>query len=259
MKRFLLILTLLWILVGCAQAEPEIIEREVVVTQVVERVVEVEGETAVKEVGVSEIGRNQRNQQTRRLIIKTGNMSIEVDDIDTAVADAIALVAGQGGYIVSQNVSGAGRYRNASLTLGVPVDSFEMMMETFRELGEVESESATGEDITEEFVDLTSMLENLTATQARLRDLLTTATNVEETLEVDRELRQIEGEINIVQGRMKYLSERARFLHHYTQPLIYRRNPHSDPARLDARGNGRTRFCRVARHSAERQRGSHLL
>ena len=154
-----------------------------------------------------------RNQlaQVNRLIIKTGNMSIKVEDIDQAVNNATEFIVGLGGYIVSQEVSGYNQHRNATVTLGVPVNNFEMAMAAFREYGIVNSESAAGQDVTEEFVDLTSRLENLQATQTRLRQLFDAAQNVKETLEVDRELRQVEGEINIVQGRMKYLSERAAF------------------------------------------------
>lgn len=155
--------------------------------------------------------RANSSQQTQRLIIKTGSMNVEVDDIDIAVGNATSYVVGLGGFIQSQNVSGSGRFKSATLTLGVPVDQFENAMATFREYGEVGSENATGQDVTEEFVDLTSRLTNLEATQTRLRELYEEARNVEETLEVDRELRRIEEEINVVQGRMKYLSERASF------------------------------------------------
>ena len=156
------------------------------------------------------IGRNDL-AQTQRLIIKSGNMSIEVKDIDLATSDATNFILGLGGYIVNQDVSGYDNRRNATLTLAVPVANFEETLAAFRQYGVVNSESASGQDVTEEYVDLNSRLENLLATQTRLRELFDAAQNVEETLEVDRELRQIEGEINVIQGRIKFLSERASF------------------------------------------------
>lgn len=166
-------------------------------------------QSAPAELDIARSGERQQVQQ--RLIIKTGNMSIEVDDLDMAVDDAISLATGLGGYIVSQEVSGYDRYRTANLTLGVPVAEFENVMAVLREYGRVEVESATGEDVTEEYVDLNSQLTNLTAVQERLRALLEEARTVEDTLEVDRELRQVEGEINVIQGRIKYLADRAAF------------------------------------------------
>ncbi len=161
--------------------------------------------------GEADIDRETRSQQTQRLIIKTGSMNVEVDDIDIAVGNATSYVVGLGGYIQSQNVSGSGRFKSATLTLGVPVEQFENAMATFREYGEVGSENATGQDVTEEYVDLNSRLTNLEATQTRLRELYEEARNVEETLEVDRELRRIEEEINVIQGRINYLADRAAF------------------------------------------------
>jgi hypothetical protein len=65
--------------------------------------------------------------------------------------------------------------------------------------------------VTEEFFDLGARLENLEATQERLRVFLEEAQNTEEALMVHRELRQIEEEINVITGRMEYLSDRASF------------------------------------------------
>ncbi|MGB1252242.1 MAG: DUF4349 domain-containing protein [Candidatus Promineifilaceae bacterium] len=170
----------------------------------------VEGIGASNSIGPTIRG-GARQQTQQRLIIKTGNMSIDVDDIDIAINDAIGLTTGLDGYIISQEVSGHDYYRSASLSLGVPVSEFENVMAALREYGDVGAESATGEDITEEYVDLNSRMTNLIAIQGRLRALLEDARNVEDTLKVDRELRDIEEEMNIIQGRIKFLADRAAF------------------------------------------------
>ncbi len=214
LKKFTLLLFML-VLVACGSAAQEM-------SNAAERPVETVGEVSGNfddaadfEAPVEEDrlagDRDTNSQQSNRLIIKTGSMNVEVGDIDIAVGNATSYVVGLGGYIQSQNVSGSGRFKSATLTIGVPVDQFENAMATFRDYGEVGSENASGQDVTEEFVDLNSRLTNLEATQTRLRELYDEARNVEETLEVDRELRRIEEEINVVQGRIKYLSERASF------------------------------------------------
>ena len=211
-KLFLTLTILLLLMAGCGQQEmsasyaPNSEEAAAYDFEEAEQMVVVEGEVAELD-----IGRNREQQVQQRLIIKTGNMSIEVDDIDIAINDAIGLATGLGGYIVSQEVSGYEGYRSASLTLGVPVSEFENVMATLRDFGNVQAESATGEDVTEEYVDLNSRMTNLVATQERMRALLEEARNVEETLEVDRELRRIEEEMNIIQGRIKFLADRAAF------------------------------------------------
>jgi hypothetical protein len=97
------------------------------------------------------------------------------------------------------------------MRLGVPVDRFETVLKALRDLGTVSNESASGEDVTDQYFDLNSRLNNLTATRDRLRDFLNDAKNVEEALRVNDELRVIEEDIAVIQGRINYLADRAAF------------------------------------------------
>lgn len=155
---------------------------------------------------------SQQSQPQQRLIIKDGNMTITVDDTETAVNQATDLAVSSGGYIISQTVFDDPQgFRYATMRLGVPVDSFEVVMRALRNIGEVTNESASGEDVTDQFFDLSSRLDNLTATRDRLRDFLNDANDVDEALRVNTELRQIEEEIAVIQGRLNYLADRAAF------------------------------------------------
>jgi hypothetical protein len=71
--------------------------------------------------------------------------------------------------------------------------------------------STSGQDVTDEFVDLSSRLSNLEATASRVRNFLDEARNVEEALDVNIELSRLEGEIEVIKGRMQYLSQSAAF------------------------------------------------
>jgi len=75
---------------------------------------------------------------------------------------------------------------------------------------EVTNESISGQDVTEEYVDLQAQLTNLEATADRVRSFLDEARTVEEALDVNRELGRLEGEIERITGRMKYLESSAR-------------------------------------------------
>jgi hypothetical protein len=148
---------------------------------------------------------------TQRLIIKDGNITLEVDDTEITVDSATDIITSMGGYIVSQNMYTSSDQIFANIRFGVPSEQFETAMRQLGTLGEVLGESASGQDVTEEFFDLGARLENLEATQERLRVFLEEAENTEEALMVHRELRQIEEEINVITGRMEFLSDRASF------------------------------------------------
>jgi hypothetical protein len=151
-----------------------------------------------------------------RKIVKNAEVSVLVEDSDIAVDRLTQVVSDSGGYIVSSRVwyqeYDKENYKYASITLGIPVDQFEVTMRRVRALGlRVLDENASGEDVTDQFVDLQSRLTNLEATQARIQSFLADAKSVDEALRINQELAQIEAQIEEVKGRMNYLSDRSAF------------------------------------------------
>ena len=149
--------------------------------------------------------------QSNRRVIQTGELTIMVTDTDTAVQAAIDLAATFDGYILQERVWDGPdrRYRYADFTFGILADDFEGLAQALKTLGQVQSETASGQDVTDERLDLTSRLANLYENQNRLRGFLDQAQTITETLTVHQELISIEGAIGEVQGRINFLSNRA--------------------------------------------------
>jgi hypothetical protein len=212
---------------GCAAPTAESVEIQVT------RVVEKEGETFVEQVVVtaaptqapmstpvanipSGSHSSVRSSQPNRLIVKNAELRLLVADTDVAIDRTTQIVADTGGYIISSRIrynEWLGKnYKYASITLGVPVDQFELAMRRLRSLAlRVEDETASGQDVTDEYVDLQSRLGNLKATRDRIREFLDQARTVEESLKVNEQLSAIEEQIEQVQGRMNYLFDRAAY------------------------------------------------
>ena len=147
-----------------------------------------------------------------RLIIKNGQLAITVMDTETAVSTATQLIADLGGYIISQQQFDAEfGSRAANMQLAVPVNQFETALQQLRQLGDVTNDFAGGQDVTAEYVDLGSRLDNLIATRDRLRSFLDAAETVEEALRVNDQLKGVEEEIAVIQGRLNYLGDRSAF------------------------------------------------
>jgi hypothetical protein len=75
----------------------------------------------------------------------------------------------------------------------------------------VQSETSSGQDVSDEYVDLQARLTNLEATAARIRELLKEAKDVDEALQVNLKLSEVESEIEQIKGRMQYLKDRSAF------------------------------------------------
>jgi hypothetical protein len=152
-----------------------------------------------------------------RKIVKNAEVSVLVEDSDIAIDRLTQVVSDVNGYIVSSRVwyqphTDGENYKYATVTLGIPVDRFEVAMRRVRGLAvQVLDENASGEDVTDQFVDLQSRLSNLEATQARIQSFLEDAKTVDEALRINQELAAIEAQIEEVKGRMNYLADRSAF------------------------------------------------
>jgi hypothetical protein len=147
-----------------------------------------------------------------RMVIKNAEMELMVEEVDTAIERVNQLAADYGGYIISSQTWYEDELKYATLRLAVPSDTFEAALNHLRNVAQqVVNEVASGQDVTSEYVDLQSRLANLEATAARVREFLAQAQDVEEALQVNRQLSDLESQIEQVQGRMRYLKGRSAF------------------------------------------------
>lgn len=143
-----------------------------------------------------------------RMIIRTVEMELIVHDTEATLETVRALTAEFNGYIASSNSWHEQGVLAARLTIRVPAEDLNTVLERLRTLGQVESENQSGEDVTEEYVNLEARLKNLELAEQELQELLQTRQETgktEEILEVYRELINIRGQIEQIKGRMQYL------------------------------------------------------
>jgi uncharacterized protein YxeA len=157
----------------------------------------------------SEAKETQTSYVVDRQVIKTAYLSIEVDDFQEAAKDVEGITAKAGGYVLSSNsyVTDTG-HRRGSVTIRVPETGFLSVIEELEAIGEVKSKSATGQDVTEEYIDLEARLKNYEKQEARLLEILSKAEKVEDILKVEEQLGRVRGEIERLTGRLRYLNER---------------------------------------------------
>jgi len=142
-----------------------------------------------------------------RMVIKTGSLSLVVDDVSQSVEEIVNYAEGKGGFLVTRNINKYGLELSGFVTVRVPSEYLEEAMTFIKEMGDLESENIDGRDVTEEYTDLDSQLKNLKATEAQFLEIMKKAVEIEDVLAVQRELSYIRGEIEVLEGRMKYIRE----------------------------------------------------
>lgn len=143
-------------------------------------------------------------------IVKNASLELQVpkDGFERAFEQA-QLVAGKyGGFVVSSSTSGT-RIRSGSLLIRVPNASFEQALADLRDLGDVEGESISGEDVSAQFVDLEARLRTWEAQETVLLRLMDRATSVEDTLKIQRELQDVQLRIEEIRGQLRLLRDRT--------------------------------------------------
>lgn len=146
-----------------------------------------------------------------RLIIKNGFLSLLVENVDEAVNHVQQFAVAQKGFVVSSDLDRSGRTPYATVMIRIPSDVFDSGITDLKGIGEVRYESVTGQDVTEEFVDLGAQLENYKATEAQFLEIMKRATDISDVLAVQRELTNVRYQIERIEGRRTYLTESAAF------------------------------------------------
>ena len=147
-----------------------------------------------------------------RLILRTGQASVEVDSLEAAMAQLRRLAQRTGGFVADAAVrSGRDQVPHATLELKVPSARFDELTEGLQPIGRLEYVNVSAEDVSEEFVDLTARAANGRRMEERLVELLRTRTGkLQDVLSVERELARVREEIERIEGRLRYLQTSAQ-------------------------------------------------
>jgi hypothetical protein len=141
-----------------------------------------------------------------RMIIYTAHMSMTVKDIDAAVKTLTGMVKETGGYIISSSQNSMGdEGKGARYTIKVPAASLTPFQDKIGQIGHVTSQDQTGQDVTEEFVDQSARLHNMSLEEKKYQEMYDRAKSVDDMLKVRRELGRVRGDIEALQGRLQFI------------------------------------------------------
>jgi hypothetical protein len=158
-----------------------------------------------------------------RLVIKNASIKIQVDDLAGTIAALRGFADKAGGSVSELTVEGNSDSpapntahsasetvpipgpASASMTLRVPAPKLSQLVAQTSSLGRVISQASDESDVTQKHIDLSAHLANLQAEEVRLRALLARAGNVNDLLQVERELARVQGDVESMQQQLAYL------------------------------------------------------
>ncbi len=150
-----------------------------------------------------------------RLVIQNVNLSIVVKDVPESVKAIQNMAKEMNGYVVSVNVyqtlvrEGI-KAPQANMVIRVPAERLDEALERIKQDAvEVQSETRSGEDVTDQYVDLQSRLRAKQAAEAQLLKIMEKAEKTEDVLAVYQQLQQVQSEIEVLKGQIKYYEQSA--------------------------------------------------
>ncbi|WP_282015803.1 DUF4349 domain-containing protein [Marinifilum flexuosum] len=144
----------------------------------------------------------------KKKIIKDGRIGLKVTNVEAAKTRVDSIVKLYGAYYSNENLNNTDWETTYSLTVRIPSVHFESFISAIEQSkGEILYKEIDARDVTEQFIDLETRLQNKRAYAKKYKDLLKKAKTVKEILEIEEKIRHIEEEIESTSGRLKYLSD----------------------------------------------------
>ena len=148
---------------------------------------------------------------SNRMVVQDTSLSMQVKEV-ASVLTSIEKTAGDlGGYMVSRSMSKPEGAASGDIIIRVPVEKKEAALVAIKALGvKVVSESVSGYDVTDQYVDIQGRIDGLNKTKAKMEALLAQATKVSDLMEIQLQLDNIQQQIDNYIGQQKYLEQTAK-------------------------------------------------
>lgn len=171
----------------------------------------------------------QSNVPADAKIIKTAYLSLKTTDFDGVVSTLEARAVDSGGYVTTSNLySGSDEGRSLTLTLRVPAQMLDEYIQSASALGQVTNRTITAEDVTAHYTDIDARLTAAKARRDRLNELVASASNMTELIELESALSDVQ---LTIEGYERTLSDMDTRISYATVDIAIRETLPEEAAR----------------------------
>jgi chromosome segregation ATPase len=147
------------------------------------------------------------------MIARAVSLTIVVRDVDAARSSLDSILAQNHGYAAQLNAS---RPENGSRSLlsslRIPAGELQPAVDALKRLGRVESESQSGEEVSQQHADIAARLKTARETEERFQAILQQRTGkISDVLEVEQNIARLRGEIEAMESQQKALEHRVDY------------------------------------------------
>ena len=163
---------------------------------------------------------NQTDPSRTSKIIYNASVTLETTEFEDVQERIARLVAEKGGFMESSRISGSNYNqiargnagtRSAFYTIRVPQESFDVIMNTLPEIGNVPYSEMSSRNVTRNYYDTEMRREAFQAQEKRLLEMLSAAETVKDMLAIQDQLTEVQYEIDSLSGTLRYYDDQVNY------------------------------------------------
>ena len=145
-------------------------------------------------------------------VIKTGEIDMRVNSIEKAINDIKSIAISHGGDEVASDFAKNSSKKSGFIVIKIPVNQYNETFDAIKQIAPlVTHESSRAQDVTAQFIDLESRIKNKKDHEERLRTFFDKAEDVDELIQVERELARVRTEVEQMESQLKYLKDQTQY------------------------------------------------
>ncbi|MEH7445111.1 DUF4349 domain-containing protein [Bacillus sp. JJ1122] len=154
---------------------------------------------------------NAADAAMERMVIYNAELNLRVKNFEKTRNALEQKAKIYNGYIVNSSSSRYdGEQQSGTMTFRIPQEHFQAFLTDAEGLSvQVYNRQVSGEDVTEEYVDIESRLKSKRAVEARLLEFMKQAQKTDDLLKISSDLANVQEEIEQVLGRKKFLENQS--------------------------------------------------
>jgi len=148
-----------------------------------------------------------------RKLIRSAEVEVEIASFDDAIQKITALTNEERGYVAttSSEKQANGKLKGKVVVKVLP-ENLDRFLQKIRGLGELKNQTLGTEDVTKAYFDTESRLKNARVMEQRLIDMLKKKSDdINDLLQVEKELGRVREQIEQMQGELKYWDSQVQF------------------------------------------------
>ena len=209
-RKLIALLLALTMLAGCGASSSPAMKQEAMEYAMAETAAMAPGAiTGASDTVTQEVSTDQK-------LIKRVNMDAETEDLEALLPQLLAEISALGGYVESQEIFNGSsyasyRHRNARLTIRVPAENLNGLVQQVKGASNVVSYNESVEDVTLAYVDMETRILVLETERDRLLELMEQAETMSDLLEIEARLTDVRSALESINSQLKVLQNQVSY------------------------------------------------